>query len=135
MIRNNIFGKFKDSLFGRWVVCGIISDKKSVKYGLYFSYPVYILLVLAGVLLKNLFILLIAALIAFLAIKLPLHPFDYVYNFVAKLIRQVNSLIALVFNLIVVAFITFGISINYVVLAIVYALSSIFFIGIFLFQD
>lgn len=143
----NLFGKLKDRLFTRWVACRIISDKKSVQYGIYFSYPIYILIVVAGILLGNPYILLTAALIAFFGIKLPMHPFDYVYNYtVAKLIGtskipgrgselQVNSIVALVFNLVVFALITFEISISYGALAIIYALSSIFFIGIFLLKD
>lgn len=140
-------GKLRDLLFTKWVVCSIISDKKSVQYGIKFSYPTYILIVVAGILSGNPYILLTAALIAFLAIKLPLHPFDYIYNYaVAKLIGtnkipgrgselQVNSIVALIFNLAVFALITFEISINYGALAIIYALSSVFFIGIFLFKD
>lgn len=143
----DLLGKLKDQLFTRWVVCRIVSDKKSVQYGIYFSYPIYILIVVAGILLENPYILLIAALIAFLGIKLPMHPFDYIYNNgVAKLIGtnkipgrgtelQVNSIVALVFNLVVFALIIFRVSINYEALAIIYALSSIFFIGIFLFKD
>lgn len=142
---NNLFAKLRDQLFARWVVCRLVSDKQSVRYGIYFSYPVYILIVLAGILLKNPYIILVAALIAFLAIKLPLHPFDYIYNYtIAKLIGtkipgrgselQVNSIVALVFNIIVFALITLRVSINYEILAIIYSLSSIFFIGIFVFK-
>jgi len=147
MTIKNSLRKLRDRLFTRWVACRIISDKKSVQYGIYFSYPIYILIVVAGILLGNPYILLIAALIAFLGIKLPMHPFDYVYNYtIAKLIRtskipgrgselQVNSIVALVFNFVVFALITFEVSISYGALAIIYALSSIFFIGIFLFKD
>lgn len=142
-----IFEKLRDSLFRRWLVCGIISDKKSVQYGLYFSYPIYILFVVSGILLRNPFVILIAALVAFLGIKLAMHPLDYVYNnLVAKFIRttkipvrgtelQVNSMIALVFNSVVLVLILLGISINYVALAIIYAFSSIFFISYFLIND
>lgn len=147
MTIKNSLRKLRDRLFTRWVACRTISDKKSVQYGIYFSYPIYILIVVAGILLGNPYILLIAALIAFLGIKLPMHPFDYVYNYtIAKLIRtskipgrgselQVNSIVALVFNFVVFALITFEVSISYGALAIIYALSSIFFIGIFLFKD
>lgn len=139
--------KLRDRLFAKWVVCSVISDKKSVQYGIKFSYPIYILIVIVGIYLGNVFILLVAALIAFLAIKLPLHPLDYAYNYgVAKLIRsneipgrgselQVNSIVAIAFNLVVVALIIFEVSINYGALAIIYALSSIFFITIFLLKD
>lgn len=147
MMIKNVLGKLRDLLFAKWVVCSITSDKKSVQYGIQFSYPTYILIVLAGILLGNPYILLIAALIAFLGIKLPMHPFDYIYNYaVAKLIGtntisgrgselQVNSIVALVFNLVVFALITFEVSIHYGALAITYALCSIFFIGMFLFKD
>lgn len=143
----NILGKIKNRFFTKWVACRLISDKKSVQYGIRFSYPIYLLIVLAGIFLENPYILLIAALIALLGIKLPLHPFDYIYNYtVAKLIRankipgrgselQVNSSIALIFNLVVATFLIFNISINYIVLGIIYALVSIYFIGIFLFKD
>lgn len=142
----NIFEKLKTQFFSKWVACRLIPDKKSVQYGIYFSYPFYILIVIVGILLQNVFILGGAALIALLAIKLPLHPFDYVYNQIAKFIGtnkipgrgselQVNSTVALIFNLIAVALITFNISINFSVLAIIYGLSSAFFIGIFLFKD
>jgi hypothetical protein len=91
--------------------------------------------------------LLIAALIAFLAVKLPMHPFDYIYNkFVAKLLNtkiipgrgselQVNSTIALVFNLIVFVFISFGVSINFALLSLIYTFCSLFFIVIFLLKN
>lgn len=143
----NLLGKLRARFFARWVVCKIISDKKSVQYGIYFSYPIYILIVLVGLLWQNPYVLLVAALIAFLGIKLPMHPFDYVYNYVVtKLIRtntipgrgtelQVNSTIALIFNLLVVTLIILRVSINYGALAIIYACSSIFFISIFLFKD
>jgi hypothetical protein len=142
----NLVGKLKDQFLAKWVVCKLISDKQSVRYGIRLSYPIYILIVIVGVMLVNPYILSTAALIAFLGIKLPLHPFDYVYNYAAKLIGinqipgrgselQVNSTVALVFNLVVIALIAFGISINFGALAIIYALSSIFFIGIFLFKD
>lgn len=138
--------KLKDQLLTRWIACRLVSDKQSVKYGLYFSYPIYILIVFIGVSTQNLYILLITALIAFLGIKLPLHPFDYIYNKLAKLIGtniipgrgselQVNSIVALVFNLVLLALIAFGIAINYGVLAVIYALSSIFFMGVFLLKE
>lgn len=143
----NLLTKFRDKFFARWIACRVISDKKSVQYGLYFSSPIYLLLVITGILLVDPFILLGAALIAFLGIKLPLHPFDYVYNFViAKLIGtskipgrgselQVNSIISLIFNLIVLFLISFSVSINFGVLAVIYGLSSIFFMAIILFKD
>jgi hypothetical protein len=143
----NLFEKLRDRLFRRWIACRIISDKKSVQYGCYFSYPIYILIVFVGILWVNPLVLSIAAVIAFLAINLPMHPLDYIYNHgVPKLIRsnripgrgselQVNSIVALIFNIIVLMLITSGVSINYGVLGIMYLLSSIFFIGIFFIKD
>ncbi len=139
--------KFKDRLFSRWVVCKVISDKQSVQYGLYFSYPLYILIVITGIVSVNPYILSLSALIAFLGIKLPMHPFDYLYNLVfPRLIRtnkipgrgselQVNSIIAVLFNLLVIGLIIFGISINFGALAIIYTLFSVYFIVKFLFKD
>lgn len=147
MNMKNVLEIFRNKLFAKWVVCSIIPDKRSVQYGIKFSYPLYILIVFVGTFFEDRFILSIAALIALLAIKLPLHPFDYAYNYgVAKLIganeipgrgseAQVNGIVALIFNSVVVALITFEVSINYGVLAILYILSSIFFIGIFLLKD
>lgn len=146
MLVNDLLKKITDRLFTRWVACRLVSDNQSVQYGIYFSYPLYIIIVFVGTLFANSFILLIAALIAFFGIKLPMHPFDYIYNRVAKLIGanaipgrgselQVNSIVALVFNLVVFALINLGISINFTALGILYVLSSIFFIGIFLFKE
>lgn len=142
----NLLEKLKVQLFAKWVACSLISDKRSVQYGIRFSYPIYILIVFAGISLESRFILLLAALIAFLAIKFPLHPLDYVYNGIARLIGfsvipgrgselQVNSFIAVVLNLVVFTLITFEVSINYGVLAVIYALSSVFFLAIFLLKD
>lgn len=143
---NNLFGKFRDRFLARWVPCGIVPDKRSVQYGIRFSYPVYILIVCAGVILENPFIILVTAITAFLAIKLPMHPFDYIYNHVvARIIGtskipargselQVSSIISLIFNLTVLILLALGININYALLAIIYALASIYFIGIFLFK-
>jgi len=142
----NLLVKLRDRLLTRWVSCKVISDKKSVLYGVHFSYPAYLLVVILGIILINPYILSIAALIAFFAIKLPMHPLDYVYNYgAAKLIGtnkipgrgselQVNSIIALLFSLVVLVFMISGISINFGALAIIYTLSSIFFIAIFLFK-
>ncbi len=143
----NLLGKLRNRLFARWIVCRLVPDKKSVQYGIYFSYPVYLLMVLSGILLQNPFVLLLTALIAFFAIKLPIHPFDYIYNFfIVKLIRtkaipgrgselQFNSIVAVVFSLVVFAFITFSIPINYAALAIIYTLANVFFISLFLLKD
>lgn len=143
----NLPQKFKEQFFAKWVACSLISDKQSVRYGIRFSYPVYLAIVIAGILLRSPYILLFTALIAFLGIKFPLHPFDYLYNYTfVKLMGvqkipgrgselQVNSFIALVFSLIVFALIVFRISINYEVLAFIYSLSSIYFIGIFLVKN
>ena len=143
----NLLVKLKDRLVTRWVACSVIPDKKSVQYGIYFSYPIYILIVIVGVFWVNPYILSMAALIAFFGIKLPMHPFDYIYNYgVVKLVGtnkvpgrgselQVNSIIALLFNLIALVLIVFGVSVNFGALAIIYALSSVFFIVIFFFKD
>ncbi|HRN86898.1 MAG TPA: hypothetical protein PK863_06310 [Candidatus Dojkabacteria bacterium] len=147
MKTEDLLGKIKERFFSKWIACRLISDKKSVQYGIRFSYPVQILLVITGILLGNSFILIIVALIAFLGIKLPLHPFDYIYNFgVTMLIGtnlipgrgselKVNSFVVMVFNIVVVALITLEVPINYGVLAIIYALISLFFICIFLLKD
>ncbi len=74
----NSLKKLRDRFLTKWIACGIVSDKKSVQYGLYFSYPIFILTVVSGILLENPFILLFAAFLSFLAIKLPIHPFDYI---------------------------------------------------------
>ena len=147
MNMKNVLEKSINKLFAKWVVCSIIPDKKSVQYGIKFSYPIYILIVYVGTSFEDRVILSIAALIALLAIKLPLHPFDYAYNYgVAKLIgsneipgrgseSQVNSMVALIFNSVTFALITFEAAINYGVLAIIYVLSSILIIAIFLLKD
>lgn len=134
----------RSRLNAQWIACKLISDRKSVQYGIRFSYPIYISIVLLGVFLENPYILFVAALIALLGMKLPMHPLDYVYNqAVAKLIGaskipgrgselQVNSTVALVFTLVVVSLILFRIQINYSILAILYLLSSIFFLWIFI---
>lgn len=138
--------KLKYKLNTQWIACRLITSRKSVQYGVRFSYPVYMLIVLIGVFLRNPYILLLAAVIAFFGKILPMHPLDYVYNYgVIKLFGankipgrgselQVNSMVALVFCLVVSALIFFGIQINYSILAIIYLLSSIFFLCIFLFR-
>lgn len=136
----DLFGKLRNQFFSKWIACSIISDKKSVGYGIRFSYPVYILIVVIGILLRNPYILSVAAVIAFLGIKLPLHPFDYVYNYFAGLVGaekipgrgselQVTSCIALILNLIVIALLVLGIAINYEVLALTYVLATLLFTG------
>lgn len=134
-------------LKAQWFTCRVLSSRKSAQYGIRFSYPLYILIVALGILLVNPHIVSITALIAFFGVVLPMHPFDYLYNYgVAKLIHtkpipgrgselQVNSGVALVFNLGVIASIVYGIKLNYEVMAILYVLSSIFFIAILLFTD
>lgn len=144
MKTKNIWEFTHSRLKEQWIICRLISNKKSVQYGIRFSYPVYILLVLLSMLSENPYILYITALIAFFGMTLPMHPFDYVYNsWVVKLIGtnkipgrgselQVNSTVALIFTLVVVALISFRIPINYFILAILYLASSIFFLCIFL---
>lgn len=137
----------KEQLIARWFVCRVTSGRKSAKYGIRFSYPLYISLVTVGLLLINPYIISITALIAFFGVVLPMHPFDYIYNYVVtKLIGtnripgrgselQVNSSVALVFNLGVIASIIYGVQLNYVVMSLIYVLSSLFFIAILLFTD
>lgn len=137
----------KNQLLAKWFVCRITSGKKSARYGIRFSYPLYISLVALGIFLANPYILFITAIIAFFGIVLPMHPFDYVYNYVVTRIigtkkipgrgseLQINSLVALIFNIVVIAFITFGVQLSYPVMAFVYIISSIFFIIIQLSSD
>ncbi len=141
---NTLWKLLRSQLQAQWIACKLISDKQSVWYGIRFSYPVYISIVLLGIFSQNLYLLLAAALLALLGAKLPMHPLDYVYNqAVAKLIGasiipgrgselQVNSIVALVFTLVVIALIIFNVPINYSILATLYLLSSIFFLMIFL---
>ena len=131
----------------KWFVCKLTSGRKSAEYGVRFSYPLYISLVVLGILLVNPYLLSLTALIALLGIKLPMHPFDYLYNYVVtKIIRtkkipgrgseaQVNSTVALLFNLGVIASIIFAIKLNYTVLALMYVLISTLFITLQLFTD
>ncbi len=142
----DLWVKLRSRLKSQWIVCRVISGRKSVQYGIRFSYPIYMSIVFIGVLSENPYILLVAALIALFGMIVPMHPFDYVYNHgVAKLIGtnkipgrgselQVNSSVAVVFTIFVITLILFKIPINYSVLAIIYILSSIFFLCIFLFR-
>jgi hypothetical protein len=103
-------------------------------------------IVFIGVFSENPYILSVAALIALFGMMLPMHPFDYVYNHgIAKLVGahqipgrgselQINSTVALIFTLCVITLILFRSPINYSLLAILYILSSIFFLCIFLFR-
>lgn len=137
----------KDRLIANWFVCRITSGRKSAQYGLRFSYPLYILIVVTGILLVNPYILAVTVLIALFGIILPMHPFDYIYNYViSKLIGanpipgrgselQINSVVALIFNLSVIALIAFGVKLNYGVMAFIYFLSSAFFIALLLFKE
>lgn len=71
-----------------------------------------------------------------------MHPFDYAYNYgLTKLIgtdrlpgrgteQQVSSAVALLFNLVVIASIIFGVKLNYAIMALIYVVASIFFIKI-----
>lgn len=131
----------------KWFVCKVTSGRKSAQYGIRFSYPLYIAIVAFGIYSVNPFILAITALIAFFGSILPMHPFDYIYNnLVTKLLStspipgrgseaQVSSAIAFLFNLVVIASIIFGFKMNYLVMAIVYVLCSMFFIVVQLFTD
>lgn len=136
-----------DRIISRWLVCRITSGRKSAQYGIRFSYPLYISIVALGIYLANPYILSITAVIAFFGVVLPMHPFDYIYNLgVTKLFNasqipgrgselQINSIVALLFNLCVIASIIYGVQLNYEVLALIYVLISIFFIAIQLFND
>lgn len=136
------FLKAKKQLMTKWFVCRVISGRKSAQYGTRFSYPLYILIVALGIILVNPYILSATALIAFFGVILPMHPFDYIYNYgVTKLINtsqipvrgselQVNSCVALIFNLGVIASIISEMQLNYGVMALVYVLISILFIAI-----
>ena len=131
----------------KWFVCRVTSGRKSAQYGIRFSYPLYVSLVALGIFLANPYILAITALIAFFGIILPMHPFDYIYNYVVtKLIStdqipgrgselQVSSSVNLLFTLGVIASILYEIQLNYEVMALIYILISIFFIAILLFTD
>lgn len=139
-----MWGMVRSRLKAHWIACRLISDKKSVRYGIRFSYPLYISAVFFGVLSENPYILFVTALIALLGMFLPMHPLDYVYNRgVAPLIGlnkihgrgselQVNSNVALVFSLCVIALILFNVPINFLILAVIYLISSIFFLCVFL---
>lgn len=136
-----------NQLKANWFVCRVTSGRKSAQYGLRFSYPLYIAMVTIGILLENPYLLALTALIAFCGVILPMHPFDYLYNYVvAKLIGttqipgrgselQVNSSVALFFNLGVIALVLYEVNLHYGVLALIYIVSSIFFIAILLFTD
>ena len=137
----------KNRLMEKWFVCRVTSGRKSAEYGVRFSYPLYIAIVALGIFLVNPYILSFTALVAFLGVILPMHPFDYVYNYgVTTLIRtdkipgrgselQVSSIVALLFNLGVIASILYGVQLNYGVMALIYVLSSIFFIAIQFYSD
>lgn len=146
MTIKKILRMVRDRLIANWFVCRITSSKKSAEYGIRFSYPLYISIVALGILLVNPYILSFTALIALFGVILPMHPFDYVYNYgLTKLIGksqipgrgselQVNSGVALLFNICVIALIIFGVQLNYGVMALIYILSSIFFIARLLFS-
>lgn len=137
----------RNRLMAKWFVCRVTSGRKSAQYGIRFSYPLYISIVVLGIFLVNPYILSITALIAFFGVILPMHPFDYIYNYgVTKLIStdqipgrgselQVSSSVALLFNLGVIASIIYALQLNYEVMALIYVISSIFFIAIQLFTD
>lgn len=131
----------------QWFVCRVTSGRKSAQYGIRFSYPLYISIVALGIFLVNPYILSITALIAFIGTILPMHPFDYLYNYgVTNLIGtdqipargselQMNSCVALFFNLGVIVSILYELKINYGVMAFIYVLMSIFFIVFLLVTD
>jgi hypothetical protein len=51
------------------------------KFGIRFAYALCLTLFVSGLLLANITLLTIAAVIAFLAVFPPYHPFDYLYNY------------------------------------------------------
>lgn len=137
----------KDQVSARWFVCRITSGRKSAKYGVLFSYPLFISLVAFGVFQANHFILFIAAAVAIFGVILPMHPFDYIYNYgVARVIGteripgrgselQMSSSAAFAFILFAIVSIIFEMQLNYTIMAFIYVLSSVFFILIQLFTD
>lgn len=136
-----LFNKF---LFSKWIACRLVSDHMSVRYGLRFSYPISILFVTFGILTQSQFVLIFTAIIAFLGIILPLHPFDYVYNYAIATgfgkekipgrgsELQVSSSISVLFHLIVLGLLVGNVPINYLLLASIYLMSSSFFIVVLL---
>lgn len=127
-------------MLARLFACRVVSGKKSVQYGVRLSYPIQISLIAMGVLMVNPYILTFMALISFLSLFLPMHPFDYLYNIViSKLIGThkipgrgselpVSSSITLLFILTVIAMMHYGAMVNYQLIAILYIVSSVFFI-------
>ncbi|HRI05799.1 MAG TPA: hypothetical protein PLV59_02535 [Candidatus Dojkabacteria bacterium] len=125
-----------NKLLGRWFACRVTSGRQSALYGMRFSYPLYILIVVIGVLTTNVYIIIVTSIIALMGVLLPMHPFDYIYNAIAKYIpkldringrgteMQVTSVFALLFNIIVIAMLLSEIKINYTVLASIYTLAS-----------
>lgn len=137
----------KNQVMARWFVCRITSGRKSAKYGALFSYPLFISLVAFGVFQANPFILFIVAVVAIFGVILPMHPFDYIYNYgVARIIGteripgrgselQMSSSAALTFILFAIVSIIFEMQLNYTIMAFIYVLSSVFFILIQLTTD
>lgn len=146
MEARNIWEKVKGKINAQWIVCRTISDRKSVMYGLRFSYPMNILLVVLGIMMQNLYILSLAFVFAFLGNRLPMHPLDYVYNYLASIFSflreipgrgselQVSSLVNLLFLIIVCLLVILNANIDYMVLSSIYVFFSGFFICIFLFK-
>lgn len=136
----------KNKFLARWFACRITSGWQSARYGLRFSYPIYICLVTSGILLVNPAILSITAFVAFLGIVLPMHPFDYVYNYTVPRLpgvnkipgrgteMQVTSLVAFIFNILAIVSIILDFQLNYPLMAIIYIASSVFFIALQLSQ-
>lgn len=145
--RMSILSKARSQLMANWFVCRVTSGKRSAQYGIRFSYPVYISMVAVGVFFANQYLLCITAVIAFLGVVLPLHPFDYLYNHsIAKLFDtdqvagrgselQINSGVALLFNLSVITLIIYGVQVNYRVMSLIYTVSSALFIAVLLLKD
>ncbi len=142
-----ILHEARKQLLSNWYACRLVSGKRSAQYGIRFSYPVFILLVGLSIFFVNPAALLLAVIIALFAIILPMHPLDYVYNFVfarfaglAKIPGRgtelaVSSSIAAVFSLVVIGLILLGAQINFAIMALIYVASSVFFIVVLLFKD
>lgn len=140
MVEKKVSKALKDRLVAQWLACRITSGRKSAQYGLRLSYPLYIGLVVLGIVLTNSYILTFTAFISLLGAFLPMHPFDYVYNYsIAKISglekipgrgneMQISSIMALVFNLGVLISIMLGLKINYIIMALIYTFISIFFV-------
>ena len=123
-------------IISRIYTCKLVPDRESALYGLRFSTPLTLALVVLGILLENPYILFINALIALFVIFMPMHIFDYLYNFLVTQINskykilgrgtelQVTSTISLIFNLLVISLIALEVKVSFEILALFYVLGS-----------